>query len=131
MERFDIEVVENATKTANILPITPYEKVLASSMEDYLNYRKAEENGMLIHLPCRVGDTVYRIWTCGKSGRSIAEFRIEHIEIDKYPQIEFSYRCTKGSHSFYPYRFCKIEDFGKIVFLTREEAEQALKQMGE
>ncbi len=93
------------------------------------SYEDAEENGLLIHLPCRVGDKVYRIWTCGKNGRSIAEFKIEHIDIDNYPEIEFSYRCTKGSHNFYPYRFCKLEDFGKTVFITREEAENELERL--
>ena len=99
-------------------------------MEKLADYEDKQEQGLLIELPCKVGDTLYRIWTCGKSGRSIAEFKIEHIDIDNYPQIEFSYRCTKDSHSFYPYRFCKLEDLGKTVFLTRSEAEEALAKMG-
>ncbi len=131
MERFDIEVVENATKTANILPITPYEKVLASSMEDYLNYRNAEENGLLIHLPCKVGDTVYLL-NCFMvaNGNEIIKCDVDEFTIDG----SACYAVLNGNEKYYGlrrFRAEKIINFGKNVFLTREAAEQALKQMGE
>lgn len=44
MERLSIDVVENATKTVNIMPETPLDKVVADCMTDYLEMRKAEEH---------------------------------------------------------------------------------------
>ena len=105
MEKYNIDVVENATKTVNIMPETPFEKVVADCMTDYLELRKAEEQGLLLRMPCKVGDTVYSVV---KDGLQIIELKFS---------LELYVR--------------RMSDFGKTVFLTREEAEQALKQMGE
>ena len=72
-----------------------------------------------VHLPCKVGDTVYCI-----------EFA-EEIGIDKgkvyaisYTDTEwFSVRYESGLRYDHPQKA-----IGKSVFLTREEAEQALKE---
>ena len=90
-------------------------------------YEDSEEQGLLVRLPCKVGDKVYKIWNCGKNGKSVAEFEIKHICIDFLPEIEFSFIKAKGAS----YWFCKASDIGKTVFLTQEEAEQALREMGE
>lgn len=66
-------------------------------------YKDAEKQGLLLRLPCKVGDTVYSVV---KDGLSIFE-------------LEFSL-------DFYVRR---KDDFGKTIFLTREEAEQALAEM--
>ena len=69
------------------------------------DYEDAEEQGLLLKLPCKVGDTVY----------SVVEDGLQIFEL-------------KFSLDFYVRR---MSDFGKTVFLIKEEAEQALKQMGE
>lgn len=76
--------------------------------------------------PCKVGDKIYAHWNCGKHGKSVAEFTVEHIDIDYLPEIEIAYR-SRTSHSG-TYHFAKLKDFGKTVFLTREEAEKALER---
>ena len=63
----------------------------------------AEEEGLILRLPCKVGDTVYSVV---KDGLQIFE-------------LEFSL-------DFYVRR---KSDFGKTVFLTKEEAEQKLAEM--
>lgn len=88
-------------------------------------YARAEEQGKLLKLPCAVGDKVYKIWSCGKNGKTIAEFIVSHIDIDYLPDIEFSYRKENGHGNYY---FSKIEDIGKTVFLTKSAAERALKE---
>jgi hypothetical protein len=88
-------------------------------------YCKQSEN--TIELPCKVGDTIYRIWNCGKHGKSISEFEVKHIDIDYLPDMEIAFlhkQSMSGS-----YHFAKLKDFGKTVFLTKEEAEQALAKM--
>lgn len=68
-------------------------------------YEQAEEDGLLIRLPCKVGDTVYSVVEDG-----------------------FTIFPLKFSLSFYVRR---KGDFGKTIFLTKEEAEQALEKMKE
>ena len=103
MGRLNIEVVENATKTVNIMTETPLEKVVADCMKDYLEMRKDEEQGLILRLPCPIGTKAFYIMY-GKNGWFISDY-------------EFDVR--------------DLLDFGNRIFLTKEEAEQALKQMGE
>lgn len=83
----------------------PYYKKLAA-------YEDAEEQGLLLWLPCKVGDAVYVI-----VGKNISEQRVQRATIDSEGKIEF---CTRK-------RGFALFDFGKTVFLTRAEAEAKLK----
>lgn len=67
-------------------------------------YEDLEEQGLLLKLPCKVGDTVYCIMT-GLSYKNPSIFK-----------MKFGYEL--------------IKHFGKRVFLTKEEAEAALLKMG-
>ena len=68
-------------------------------------YETAEEEGRLVVLPCKVGTRVYEIYQfCGYGAWEIEEHKIKLEDLDK---------------------------IGKTVFLTREEAEKALKEMEE
>lgn len=91
-------------------------------VEKLAEYEIAEEEGRLVVLPCNVGDTVYLIddIDCVFERESI----VTEIEIDKdgvtiMIQDEIPI-CSSGYN---------LSDFGEIVFLTREEAEKALKEM--
>lgn len=75
-------------------------------------YEDAEEQGLLLWLPCKVGDAVYVI-----VGKNISEQRVQRATIDSEGKIEF---CTRK-------RGFALFDFGKTVFLTRAEAEAKLK----
>ena len=86
---------------------------------------RTEKDGRLVVLPCKVGDNVYRLWGCGKHGKSIAEFEVTQISWYDFG-IDIAYRkrnSTTGS-----YYHSKPDDFGKTVFLTREEAERELNE---
>lgn len=73
-----------------------------------------------IRLPCKVGDTVYRI-SGNYFGEKIFEGVVAQISIYNNGEIRF----WEHGHplSFTP------NDFGETVFLTREEAEQKLKEV--
>lgn len=84
---------------------------------------EAEKNGLLIKLPCKVGDTVYVLTTDSPSG--IEETKIFQIRISK---TSWSARCKCVYDDWGgAYRIFKQIDIGKTVFLTRESAEAALK----
>lgn len=75
----------------------------------------AECEGLLIVLPCKVGDTVYWI-----RGRAILEVFIQWFETNEYGW------CACGTFPPMSAPTFRFSDFGKTVFLTREEAEAAL-----
>lgn len=76
------------------------------SISRMVELMKADKDGRVVVLPCKVGDTVYRL---------------QYIE---QPPGRF----TVG---IVPIKFALIwlEEFGKTVFLSREEAEKALQEM--
>lgn len=80
-----------------------------------------KDRSRFVELPCKVGDTVYVIEDIAGEWKIIKD-HIETIGIGYYAD----------GVSLYQFDGIKIdgyfEDFGKTVFLTREEAEQALKE---
>lgn len=76
------------------------------SISRMVELMKADKDGRVVVLPCKVGDTVYRL---------------QYIE-------QTPGRFTVG---VVPIKFTLIwlEEFGKTVFLSREEAEKALQEM--
>lgn len=80
-------------------------------------YRKAESDGRLIVLPCKVGDTVYIIID-GK----IYKGEVYHISYSDYYGKVIGTVWTKGGVCAY------FDHFGTCAFLTREEAEAALEK---
>lgn len=90
-------------------------------------YEDAEENGMLIHLPCRVGDTVYFPQeTNGECEPYVDVGTVFAIGLDERHTMWISVRYESGLKFYHT-----SGDIGKTVFLTREEAEQALAKIGE
>lgn len=79
---------------------------------------RADKDGRLVMLPCKVGDTVY--WV---HGAVITECKVHRIQKNR----NGLYICLKSkkSHGAFRTDLC----FGKSIFLTREEAEAALKAM--
>ena len=91
---------------------------LHSALMELKKYQEADKDGRLVVLPCKVGDVVY-----GFHGeKTILPMVAKWIETN-----------TDGWHIAVQYapmapRFYRFSDFGKTVFLTREEAEKALEE---
>ena len=87
--------------------------------EKLKHYEDLEEQGLLLRLPCKVGDTVYIVGD--RFPAIIDEIRIAEDNHIMFEFIEYdkSYELTEvwDSGGF------ELEDIGKTVFLTREEAE--------
>lgn len=98
----------------------PYYKKLAA-------YEDAEEQGLLIRLPCKVGDSLYRV-NIGEKEQVIMMFvlqlYIKQLHKDRtIIRIDAINNDDMGDSCYF------LEDIGKKVFLTREEAEAKLKEM--
>lgn len=74
------------------------------------------ENGVVV-LPCKIGDTVYRISVK-------ATTKIKYIQKTTISRIAFD---NEGVWLFCSCNPVSRSVFGKNVFLTKEEVEQALK----
>ena len=116
MERLT-EYMGNGEDYESINPIdTPYEYGKAN-LQALINklaaYEDAEEQGLLLRLPCKVGDTIYIVFhnhTIGKS--TVVSFKMI-AEGWAVKTNDWSYLFT---------------EFGKSVFLSLEEAEAKLKK---
>lgn len=127
-----IELIDNYTESVSARELHSQEFCV-----DFVDYLLA--NGVIVP-PCKVGDTVY----------AISDSRVstgEVIEISMFPEISVTleircdYDCDDcpfgdwtqnygGDYSCsgeYGTMVIQDKEFGKTVFLTSEEAEQALK----
>lgn len=92
-------------------------------------YEDAEEQGLLLRFPCKVGDTVYQI-----SENFIEPCTVETIFLGNY--MNRNGNCCNMAEIYYdrydcPYVSTEIyfTDIGETVFLTKAEAEAKLAEM--
>ena len=95
---------------------------LSLAVDKLAEYEDAEEQGLLLRLPCKIGRKVFYVQKClAPSCKECKGFlRVDNCYCQYKARIfeqEFDYRHLKA--------------FGKSVFLTKEEAEQALAKMKE
>lgn len=117
------------------------------AIQKLIKYEDLEEKGLLIELPCKVGDTLYLLdhectegmkynceidgimegYLCRTCGTypctlhpSVQEVIVDSITIVEDNEIIINFKDL---------REVKVEDFGKTVFTTREEAEEKLKEI--
>ena len=96
-------------------------------VEKLAEYETAEEEGRLVVLPCKVGDTVWMVHQRLTStvNNVISKMTVTELRGNRLNPIWFVIDGEYGRTSFHP------SEIGKTVFLTREEAEKALKEMEE
>lgn len=113
----------------NIVAIQPQRK---ERVQMYINrlfeLEDKIENGTLIELPCKVGDEIYHLSDKKISKETVTQIKyiIDNGEID----LPNSYIMTDDIYSK-DYNFYRFSKFGKSVFLTKAEAEEKLKELGE
>lgn len=98
--------------------------------EQLKEYKQLEEQGRLIKLPCKVGDTVWDN-DCGRpcaytiTAFSFGECEEYICEPVTTKEVVFYYANSSGSITG---SFAESE-IGKTVFLTKSEAEEKLKEL--
>ena len=85
------------------------------------SYEDLEEQGLLVRLPCKVGDIMFRINKGAKN--PIIELTVTQINITRrsYNLEVIDRDCGE--------LMCFKNDIGKTIFLTREEAENKLEEL--
>ena len=124
MERLTMTPPDGGTALTFDLDITCEKSEIVKLLkvfEKLQDYEDLEEKGLLLRLPCKIGDTVYAV-----TRNFISEYLIWSIE--KYNEgFFFNWRCEKGIYK--NIRGFTDYEIGKTVFLTKEAAEQKLKEM--
>lgn len=97
--------------------------------EKLATYEDLEEQGLLVRLPCKVGDTVWDNDFGYPESYEIKAFSYgycdSYVEPDIEDEIIFYYENYNGSITgAFP-----MSEIGKTVFLTREDAEKKLEEM--
>lgn len=82
---------------------------------------EADREGKCVVLPCRVGDKVYCIQSYFNDAKMRSEKKVKCRVVDFMQSLPDLLECEGMIYKF--------SDIGKIVFLTREEAETALEKM--
>lgn len=85
------------------------------------------DNGVIV-LPCKVGDTVYVIFSQFRN--AILECRVDEFSIQEGEMsviVDVHYTCFVAKrHAAFPFSW-----FGRFAFLTRDRAEKALRELTE
>lgn len=97
-------------------------KYVKEMVEKLAEYENLEERGKLLKLPCKVGDVVF---IPIDFQRKIHQGIVIDIKYSKIRKGFVARIRTIGDDMFYK----KFEDFGKTVFLNRNQAEEALMKM--
>lgn len=100
-------------------------KYISDALEKLADYEDLEEQGRLLKLPCKVGDTIYAV------GEIVKEYKVLSVSYHSNKPTNRSEVCIEtlpvnGSRvvvAFYD------KEFGKNVFLTKSEAEAKLKEL--
>ena len=101
------------------------------AVDKLTEYENAEEQGLLLRLPCKVGDTIFEI-----NYKSLKEYKVTGFsygrlmgqdEEDVMSENEILIHiCSQNKDITGCFVASKI---GEDIFLTREEAEQKLKEL--
>ena len=84
---------------------------IAQCLKKLQEYEDADEQGLLLRLPCKVGTKVYAINRIVDYGEVVDEATYSYFIIEREFQIYM------------------MMDYGKLVFLTQVEAEAKLKEL--
>ena len=87
------------------------------AVKELKEYRDLEEQGLLLKLPCKVGDKAYYV-----NKGHIDEVEIDSfvLNINLFVNVSYYIGCERFGKTLTPY---------KTLFFTKEEAEQELKEM--
>lgn len=123
-----IDSIDDDIKT-NCIKCAEEHEQLAEWLEELKTYKEAEGQGLLVRLPCKVGDKVWDNDFGHPESYEIKAFSYgycdSYVDSDIEDEIIFYYENYTGSITgAFP-----MSEIGKTIFLTHEEAEKKLEEM--
>lgn len=113
-----MEVEKNMFKRDVIRHLRDFAETYREQLKDY---QQLEEQGRLIILPCKVGDTVYGISMGKIISLTVNEISIFCMKGERVINV----KCQNNDE----FRNYVEREFGKTVFLTQSAAEEKLKEL--
>ena len=108
-----------------------YVTYYGNHIDKLAEYEDAEEQGLLLRLPCKIRDKVYLICSryseCSKYKERFDEYNCQWCEDECDSHKEYYIHINHSVSIEWIVR--NLNNFGKTVFLTQAEAEQKLKEM--
>ena len=89
-------------------------------------YETLEEQGLLVRFPCKVGDTVYRVNAGAKQPiipMTVSEIHFLCYKNERAVRFDAIGKEDMGESCY------RLEDIGRIVFLTHKEADKKLEEL--
>ena len=108
MAKMELDVAEMVEET--------FEKHFGVTLDRLRELAEADKDGRCVILPCKVGQTIYK---ANKASRKVNPWVVNAIYFSS--KTELIIEAGRGANHF------TLGMFGKTVFLTRTEAEAALK----
>nr|DAU60403.1 MAG TPA: hypothetical protein [Caudoviricetes sp.] len=120
--RYDAEHVGPPGRARELIATAPAVDVVpvvhGEPTEHLRELLRAEKDGRLVVLPCKIGATVYRFQRYFNDATLKSEIKIKPCVVESV-----STKCIITTD----HMVMLFSNFGKTVFLTREEAEKALE----
>jgi len=98
---------------------------IVQALDKLAAYEDAEEEGRLIVLPCKIGDTLFTLTQADVNNRD--KLMVKESVVKKLKYITIEVDDLYGGRAVYQ---IGRKSIGKTVFLTRAEAEAALQKIG-
>ena len=96
---------------------------ISEAINKLAEYEDLEEQGLLLRLPCKVGDTVYIKMA------SYCDIKYAEAEVRDFTHFTSCGFCVVITSKYFDKQNIPFSEFGKTVFLTQAEAEKKLKEM--
>lgn len=94
-----------------------------TAIDKLADYEVAEKQGLLLRLPCKIGSTLYQ-----PISNRINEYKVIGLCFD-ITKNKWMYEVAYQIGCEWVKTTCDFDCINKTVFLTKEEAEQALAEM--
>ncbi len=114
---FDLDITCDKSEIMKILKLA----------EKLKEYEDLEEQKKLLKLPCAVGDMVY--YADNEYYFTVLPVKVDEVAIMESNEILYKCLLFDGNGDVETQFDFDKDDFGKIIFLTKEESEAALKEM--
>ena len=125
LQKDDLIVYTNG-KYEDTIPAEMTNDDIRAVLKKLADYEDLEEQGLLVRLPCKVGDTVYRVDAGAKQPiipMTVSEIHFLCYKNERAVRFDAIGKEDMGESCY------RLEDIGRIVFLTHEEAEKKLEEM--
>lgn len=111
-------VLGNAINAYEHTADSAFDRCTLDFLKELREYRKLEEQGLLLKLPCKVGDKAYVLF---EEAKKIKEYKVSGYKFydDEDGICMLLNQCLEIS----------VDYLGKDLFLTKEEAEQKLNEL--